>query len=106
MATPARRPEQQTVQQIGIDADGRPIYSWPRQPDPVPQRPLAAYPAGTLAAVGCAALASLVVVAFVLVAVLIGLSIALVVLAIAVVALTICVLVLRSMWREHQQTKG
>ncbi|WP_406507625.1 hypothetical protein [Streptomyces sp. NBC_00212] len=76
------------------------------QAAPVAQRPLQAYPVGTYVTFGCLGLVALVVVAFVLVAILIGLSIALVVLAVGLVALTICVLVLRSMWADYQQSKG
>ncbi|MET7514057.1 hypothetical protein ABZS88_11355 [Streptomyces sp. NPDC005480] len=98
-------------QQIGYDLAGNPMFAPPVQHAPVsvgqgpmqPLQPIVARPWGAYFALGCLALAALVVVGFVLVAVLIGLSIALMVLAIGMVALVICLLVLRGMFRDMRK---
>ncbi|CAM5530248.1 hypothetical protein SALBM135S_00865 [Streptomyces alboniger] len=98
-------------QQIGYDLAGRPMYAPPVQtgqapaaPEaPRPLQPIVARPWGSYLAGGCLGLAALVVVAFLIVAVLIGLSIALMVLAIGMVALVVCLLVLRSMWTDYRK---
>lgn len=102
-------PQQQPVQleQIGIDGEGRPLFRYrDATPAAVLTTPIVARPWAAYLGAGCLGLIALCVVAFVLVAILIGLSIALITLAIAVVALTICVIVLRSMWRESRGSKG
>lgn len=98
-------------QQIGYDLAGRPMYAAPTQYGPMavgqqipaPLQPIVARPWGAYFGFGCLALVALVVVAFVVVAVLIGLSIALMVLAIGMVSLVICLLVLRGMWRDARK---
>lgn len=97
-------------QQIGYDLAGNPMYAAPSVPfagtAPMatqPLQPIKAHPWGAYIGAGCFGLVALVVVAFVLVAILIGFSIALIVLAIGMVTLLICVLVLRSMWRDYQK---
>lgn len=95
--------------QIGYDLAGQPMYEqplpYPQHPAPVPPlQPIVARPWGTYLAGGCLGLAALVVVAFVIVAILIGLSIALVVLAIGLVALVVCLLILRDVWRGYRRS--
>ncbi|MFH8405520.1 hypothetical protein ACH4FX_12205 [Streptomyces sp. NPDC018019] len=92
-------------QQIGMTHDGRPLYAWPESAPPVLNQPIKAHPWGAYLGGGCLVLAALAVVAFILMAILIGLSIALAVLAVALVALTTCVLVLRSVWRDYQRER-
>ncbi|MFF1685948.1 hypothetical protein [Streptomyces sp. NPDC058254] len=97
-------------QQIGYDLAGNPMYAPPApygqapaaQQAP-PLQPIVARPWGAYFALGCLGLAALVVVGFILVAVLIGLSIAVIVLAIGMVALVICLLVLRDLWRTSRK---
>ncbi|MFJ4829871.1 hypothetical protein ACIP79_08145 [Streptomyces sp. NPDC088747] len=94
-------------QQIGYDLAGNPMYAAPYVPGPAPAvqplSPIVARPWGAYVAGGCLGLLALVVVAFMVVAILIGLSIALVVLATGLVALVICLLVLRDMWRTSRK---
>ncbi len=100
-------------QQIGYDLAGNPMYAAPVQYGPpvvaqqatTPLQPIKAHPWGLYLGAGCFGLVALVIVAFIIVAILIGFSIALVVLAIGMVALTICVLVLASMWRSYRRGK-
>lgn len=98
-------------QQIGYDLAGNPMYAPPVQyaPAPVAQQatqplePIKVHPWGAYLGLGCLGLLALIVVAFVLVAILIGFSIAVVVLAIGMVALVICLLILRDVWRSTRK---
>jgi hypothetical protein len=98
-------------QQIGYDLAGNPMYAAPVQFGPAvvaqqataPLQPIVARPWGAYFALGCLGLAGLVVVGFILVAVLIGLSIAVIVLAIGMVALVICLFILRDLWRTSRK---
>jgi hypothetical protein len=102
-------------QQIGYDLAGNPMYAAPpvfpgsqknpseqaRQPEPL--QPIKVHNWGAYIGLGCLGLLALIVVAFVLVAILIGFSIAVVVLAIGMVALVICLLILRDVWRSTRK---
>ena len=103
MNEPVRSPAQQPWQQIGIDADGRPIYLQPQAPAPAPQGPLKAYPVGTWVAFGCLGLVALVVVLVLVLAVVFGFAILAAFLALLAVVITICVLVLRDVWRQSRK---
>ena len=111
MNEPMQRP------QIGYDLAGNPMYAEPfagsqkdltpaslAQQATQPLQPIVARPWGAYLAGCCLALVALVVVAFVLVAILIGFSIALVVLAIGMVSLVICLLILRDVWRSTRKS--
>ncbi|WP_128380506.1 hypothetical protein [Streptomyces cavernae] len=111
MNEPVQRPH------VGYDLNGQPVYgAWPVQPSQVtrsvnladlrqqpPLQPIKAHPWGAYLVGGCLGLAALIVVAFVIVAILVGFSIALSVLAITVVSLVICLLILRDVWRSTRK---
>ena len=106
MNTPAKPTAgSEVLVQIGIGDDGQPLYAYRQTTLTVMPPQLVARPYGAWAAAGCAGLVALVVVAVIVIAIVLGLTIAAAVLALALVALTICVLVLRSMWAEHQASK-
>jgi hypothetical protein len=101
-------------QQIGYDLAGNPMYTTPpvlrgspenpsEQGKPAPLQPIKVHPWGAYIAIGCLGLLALVVVAFVVVAILIGFSIAVMVLALGMVALVICLLILRDVWRSTRK---
>lgn len=90
--------------QIGIGGDGKPLYAYREtaptvMPAQLVQRPWAAY-----TALGCGFLVALVVVAFTVIAIVIGFAIALSVLAVCMVALTICVVVLRGLVKDMRKS--
>lgn len=101
-ATPAP-PAAQAPTQIGITADGQPIYAWAQTPPPVVPQPIAAHPWGAYIAGGCLAVVAVAIVGAVALAIIIGLSIALLVVALAATALTTCLLILRSVWNGTRQ---
>lgn len=89
--------------QIGIGADGQPLYVY-RDPSPAaPAAPLVQHPWGAYAVAGCGLLVALAMVGTIIVAIVIGFAIALAVLAVAMVALTICVVVLRSLVKDMRK---
>jgi len=106
-AQPRQPVEGRPLRQIGYDLAGNPMYAeplpYPQHPAPAPLQPIVARPWGAYAAGGCLALLALIVVAFVVVAILIGFSIAVVVLAIGMVSLVICLLILRDVWRSTRK---
>jgi hypothetical protein len=102
LAQPAATPDADLVQ-IGIGDDGKPLYAYRQtaptvMPAQLVQRPWAAYAAG-----GCGLLLALLVVAFTVVAIVIGFAIALGVLAVCMLALTICAVVLRSLVKDMRK---
>lgn len=105
----AHLPAERESVQIGYDMAGQPMYAPPvpyvYQPaEPVARQPLQARPWGAYIGLGCLGVLALTVVVVAIAFLVFGFAILAAVLALAVVALTICVLVLRSMWREHQQS--
>lgn len=89
---------QHGLQQIGTDANGRPVYGYPLSQPVAPQQPLVAKPWGAYIALGFAG-------SIVAVLLLIGLAIAAMAVALCAVALTICVVVLRDVWRSTAPKK-
>lgn len=93
-------PPDAVLVQIGIGDDGKPLYAYRQTAPTVMPAQLVQRPWGAYAAAGCGVLVALVVVAFTVVAIVIGFAIALAVLAVCMVALTICVVVLRSLLKD------
>jgi hypothetical protein len=90
----------QSPRQIGITADGQPIYALPQQYPPQPtacqHAPVQRQSGGAAKWIGIGVGGSVLM---------ISLALSAMAVAIAAVSVTACLIVLRSMWRDYQKGK-
>lgn len=86
--------------QIGLDANGQPLYAYRQTAPTVMPAQLTQRPWGPYVALGCGFLFALTVIGTVLVAIVIGFAIALSVLAVCMVTLMVCLVILRGLWKD------
>ena len=98
--TDITKPTDAVMVQIGLDAQGQPLYAYRQTAPTVMPAQLVQRPWGSYAALGCGFLFALTVVGVVLVSIVIGFAIALAVLAVCMVTLMICLVVLRGLWKD------
>lgn len=87
------------LRQIGVSAEGAPLYAYADRAPVVPAESRPVRPYGAYIGVGVVGIAGVTALAF-------AAAILAVALAVSVTALTICVLVLRGMWQDMQKGKG
>lgn len=95
-----KAPAEAVMVQIGLDADGKPLYAYRETAPTMMPAQLVQRPWGAYAALGCGFLFALTVVGVVLVSIVIGFAIALAVLAVCMVTLMICLVILRGLWKD------
>jgi hypothetical protein len=84
------------LRQIGVSAEGAPLYAYADRSPVVPAESRPVRPYGAYIGVGVLGIAGVTALAFVA-------AILAVALSVSVVSLTICTLVLRGMWRDMQK---
>lgn len=96
-------PTNATLVQIGLDANGGPLYAYRSNAPTVMPSQLVQRPWGAYAAAGCGLLVALAMVGTIIVAIVIGFAIALAVLAVCMVTLMISLVVLRSLLKDMRR---